>query len=253
MLVISPDGPLYASLKMSPILVLEIMAGDKNALTRLIQGQEVFNTPEAGIHWITILTFAEAAFLLYRYMQKQHFQPVFSAFYTILVTGGATVFPFEWFYTGLADIFHNDILQGGTETVTFYGWWQPYFPFSFNSVIGRNGFLTLMLPFALIFFTLQIGYRPKLHFDRVSLVLGLATLGGFAVWVLLPLIHQVPFEKGSIWFPQTVYAWYVPLKPVGYDVGYFIDIRDDVIRGLNVAVKCLAVAWTYYTFAPRHR
>jgi len=250
MCIISHGGVLYGTMRMPMWQNFLLLAEEQNIPVR--------DYIEQGTHWITLLTYSWAFLILLINVKRAGYHPVHMLAYTAVISVGMWVFPFEWIYTTLYDIFHN-LPAEGLWAITSYGIWRWNQPLSFlSSVPGRNGITALGFVFAHIISLDNFNrwrfwcWKEIYHIDRKSLVLFLAFLGMFVFWVVMPVVvpiatdmnmvnkynyttklptwnytETLPMDfqtgelvKGTKWFPQTTYVWY------GVDPENYVDPYD---------------------------
>jgi len=261
-MVIGEGGPLYSSLRLPVQNYLAMLAGV--SMPQWVHAEQ-------GMHWTTILQQSLLALWLLFELPKRRFSPIHTVAFATLMFFLTLTFPFECVYVPFLDIFHNFPVEGMMSTL-MYGWWRFTWGLSgpalwlFNSVIGRNGVIgPLGLVFAYIIAADNYYNNPSgpirwrfLNLDRKSWLLLAGWVGGFALWILLPLVpsfyNPLDHFKGTQWFPQDIYVWYAwsPANPRDlYDIVAESWYPNPLVRIINISTKVLTVYWVAHTFTPR--
>jgi hypothetical protein len=258
MLVISPIGFLYACLP-RPFYVIIMYALN-------LPDAPIPPSPEWGMHYITLLTYALFAYIGMEYIESQGIKkPIQKIIYVGALTEITFFVPFEYIYVTLYDIFHN------IPYVGYPAFWYGDF--------GRMGILygithsvmliditITVICFILLYYTRKdLGdyyiFKP-IKFNRISKILLSLFLIAMAFWVLIPLVQPDIQGWGTQWFPQTIYVKY------GYFIDYGIDVSkmmnydpygivqefwypNDLVKYANHISKIFSVAFMFYTFLPR--
>lgn len=211
MMIIGEGGILYSSMRLPLFLNLKVLGVD----TEIVRAH-----PEQGMHWTTILMYSFMAYYLLTVLPRRGMKGFHTIAFTLCIGIATFVFPWEWIYVPLLDIFHNFPVEGTMSTL-FYGYWRPFPIIIMNSVIGRNGIMAFGLLFAHwiakdAFNNDPKGYkRFKYNFNKKSVAIVLCFSILFVMWVALPAIvpksvceFKPENHKGTVWFPQTIYVWY---------------------------------------------
>lgn len=256
-MLVSEGGILYSSMRLPVWQNFMVLAEDPTLPARAHS--------EQGMHWSTVVMYAWMMFLSITFLKKR-FTPVHNLTFSFCLFIATFVFPFEWIYVPLLDIFHNIPEQGFWMSTIMYGYWRffkfpPIINWIMNSVIGRNGIMAMGLVFAHIIAidnyrmdTFWSSAKTIYKFDKKSLGLAILVILGFAFWVGLPLFKEYPVIKGSKYFPQTIYVWYGEVENDVGDLWDIVDeewVPDDMVRITNTIVKLLTVSWMFYTFIPK--
>jgi len=251
MCIVSEGGFLYSAMRIPLWHNLMLLAEDPELPPRL--------HPEQGMHWSTVMLYSLALAYLLMAVPKRGYKPIHALCFAVCLSVGMWLFPFEWIYVTLYDIFHN--IPAGDYTILMYGI-PPVNPLGwiFSTVIGRNFYMALGIVFA-HFVTIDNFrlnrfwmWRKIYHFDRKSVLLALSWIGMFAFWVLLPLFTPIPTVKGTSWFPQTIYIWYGfddRISKTHYSIVHEEWHPNDIVRVVNIITKTLTVVWMCYTFMPK--
>lgn len=258
MLIISPLGFLYACLP-RPFYVIIMYA------LRLPDAPTP-PSPEWGMHYITLLTYAFAAYIGIEYMESQGIKkPIQKIIYIGALTELTFFVPFEYIYVTLYDVFHNIPYVGYPAF-----WWGDFGKMGIeygitHSVMLIDVMLTVCCFSLLYYMRKDLGdyysFKP-IKFDNTAKVLLSLFLLVIAFWVIIPLIQPNVQGWGTSWFPQTIYVKY------GYFVDYGIDMSkmvgydpygivqeywypNDLVKYANHISKILSVALMFYIFLPR--
>lgn len=238
MAVTGRGGFLYSSMRLPVWQNLMVLSEDINLPAR--------DHPEQGMHWTTAVLYCFALIYVLTAVRQRKFTRLHGLCFTICLSVGMWLFPFEWVYVPLLDYFHNAPVEGFFST-TLYGLWRNPLQIIANSVIGRNGFMACGILFAHIIAvdnyhldSFWHSFRKLYRFNRISLLLALSWIGMFGLWIALPAItpiqtdremvainnytntfpnwtwtENLPTEyrfegvvKGTEWFPQCIYVWY---------------------------------------------
>ncbi len=285
MIIVEPYGIvnnfLYSGLRLPVLWNLQLLAEYPQALDTLHN----WISPEQSLHWTTAISVALMLEFFMIKLPKRGFTVLHTVAYSILVAFASLVFPFEWAYTTLYDVFHNYPATGAFQ-LTFYGTWNIAQGKIFDSVIGRNGFMALCLVFAWIVGQDAMNGKLKLHFDRVSKFLSVGVIASFTFWILLPVIFPSVFvgvlTKGTIWFPQDIYVWYGPAGwsqypdiikevwvPGGIGANYLYitsqfvvdrfyfalppSLFGPIVRITNEITKAISTIWVAWIFLPKEK
>lgn len=282
MMIVGEGGILYSSLRLPLLWNLKLLAGDP---------QPDWIHPEQGMHWTTVLMYSWMIFFLLLILPKRGFRGFHTLSFSFCMFISAFVFPFEWIYVPLLDIFHNLPVEG-TMSTFFYGWWRPFPILIMNSVIGRNGIMALGLLFAHWIAVDNYHNNPKgfikfkYNINKKSALIAFCFIFGFIAWICLPMIIPNQFKaenhKGTTYFPQTIYVWYahssdtpwdlydivreewLPNGTVSMIVNYTsqdlgieeINVNAEpmsgiIIRVIQLPIKACTVVWVMYTFLPK--
>jgi len=234
----SQGGFLYSAMRLPVWQNLMVLSEDASLPARA--------HPEQGMHWTTVILYSMAIVYMLLTVRQRNYTRLHALAFTICISVGMWLFPFEWVYVPLLDIFHNYPVEHQFSTL-LYGLWRNPLSMIANSVIGRNGFMACGILFAHVITVDNYhlssywhSFRWIYHFDCKSLLLALSWIGMFALWVCLPMFTTIQADKsllqtynytqeypdwnytenlpanynyeepvkGTPYFPQTIYVWY---------------------------------------------
>ena len=258
MMVASPYGWLYACFPRP--FFLPIIWNNFLYMFREIPLQLAPPQPEWGIHYITLFIYSLAGWYGIEKIESQGInKPIQKLGYIFFLTFLTFYVPFELTYITLYDIFHS-IPKYGYPAIWFFGWWKGW-RFLIDSVIVQDLVLSLFCfgGIYVIIDDLKDTYNIKINFNRTSKRLLLLFFLSMLVWVLLPIVINVP-EYGTKWFPQTIYVDYgyftdynITIPPSGEIYGVVSEhwFPNDAVKYVNHISKLISVVFMYYTFIPR--
>lgn len=257
-LVVSPVGFLYACLP-RPFYVIIMYAFR-------LPDSPTPPSPEWGMHYITLLTYALAAYYGIEYMESQGIRkPIQKIIYVGALTELTFFVPFEYIYVTLYDVFHN------IPYVGYPAFWYGDF--------GRMGIWygithsVMLIDITITVCCLALMYYSKkdlydyyifkpIKFDRISKILLSLFLVTMVFWILIPLVQPNVQEWGTKWFPQTIYVKYGYFADYGIDASQMMNYDpygivqefwypNDLVKYANHISKILSVAFMFYTFLPK--
>jgi hypothetical protein len=216
--------------------------------------------PEWGIHYVTLFVYSLAGWYGIEKIESYGInKPLQKLGYIFFLTFLTFYVPFELTYITLYDIFHS-IPKFGYPAIWAFGWWKGW-RFLIDSVIVQDVVLSLFClgGMYVIIDDLKDTYNIKINFNKTSKKLLLLFFISMSVWVILPVIIDVP-EYGTKWFPQTVYVDYgyfedynITIPPTGETYGVVEEywFPNDTVKYANHISKLISVIFMYYTFIPR--
>ena len=217
-------------------------------------------TPEWGLHYSTIVTYAIFMYLGLKSFEKDKIdKPFFKIVYVSTLTVVSLMVPFELTYITLYDWFHN-IPKFGGPFIWSYGLSKPFPKNIFDSVILYDVGLPLLggIVMYMIIKELKTQYNIKFRFNKTSLGLLILFFFTMFLWVIIPIHTEVP-TWGTKWFPQTVYVEYGlfaehNMTNPDYDWGIVDEhwFPNDIVKYHNVISKLVSVLFMFYTFIPRN-
>jgi len=192
----SQGGFLYSAMRLPIWQNLMVLSEDASLPARA--------HPEQGIHWTTVILYSIAIVYVLLTVRRRNYTRLHALVFTICISVGMWLFPFEWVYVPLLDIFHNYPVEHQFSTL-LYGLWRNPLSMIANSVIGRNGFMACGILFAHVITVDNYhlsnywhSFRWIYHFNWKSLLLALSWIGMFVLWVCLPLITPIQTDRGLL-------------------------------------------------------
>jgi hypothetical protein len=256
MMVISPYGWLYASFP-RPFYM---------ALLYIMQIPDLppSPTPEWGIHYMTLLMYFTALYLIIDHFEASGINKPFQKLsYSVSLMLLSFFVPFEFMYITFYDIFHS-LPKYGSFLV-----WNPLVGETNMITIAIHSIMTFDITMTvstiiimyLAYSSMKESYDIKIVINRTSKILFCLFLLSYACWILIPLVQPDVVGWGSNWFPQTIYieyGWFkdfgIPLEwTKGLEYGIVAEhwFKNDLVRYANHTTKLLSVIFMFYTFTPR--